>query len=166
MMPQPKYFNAATSQWVHGAAITDPTGGTTTDSQGRTAISSILAALRAAGVIAGATSLNLTYGWNAGRSQVVLLPAITAPSGGATVDTEGRAAISSILAVLGAAGIVGGGSAGPSGALNAATNQMCEAAAIVDVSGGSTVDSQFRTAVNAALAAMRDAALITGGTGQ
>lgn len=51
-MPEPRYWDEDTSAPTHGPAIADPTGGTTTDTQARAAIVSILAALRSAGIIA------------------------------------------------------------------------------------------------------------------
>lgn len=165
-MPQPKQFNASTGQWVHGATAADPSGGATADTQARTATASILAALRAAGVLGGATGLNLGHGFNAATSSVTLQPAIADPSGGATNDDVARPTIVSILGVLRRAGIIAGGSGAPQFTLNGPTNQLCQSPAIADPSGGATIDSQCRTALTSALAAMRDAALITGGTGQ
>lgn len=165
-MPQPKVHNAATTQWVHGAAVADPTGGATVDTQARAATVSILAALRAAGVLAGATGLNLGHTYNAATASVVLQPAIADPTAGATIDDVARPTIISILGVLRRAGIVAGGSGGPQFTLNGPTSQLCQGPAIADPSGGSTIDAPCRTALTSALAAMRDAALITGGTGQ
>lgn len=158
-MPQPKVFNKATGQWVHHAAITDPTGGTTTDTQGRTAVVSILAALRSAGVIAGATHLNVGHKWNATLRKVVLGPAITDPTGG-TPDAAGRTAIGSVLTVLRKTGIIAGGTSGPAFVLDATEHQWAAGAAIADLAVDGSGDDQMRTALNAALAAMRDAELI------
>lgn len=165
-MPQPKQLNNATGQWVHGAAVSDPSGGATADTQARTATVAILAALRAAGVLGGASQLNLGHSYNAASSQITLQPAIADPSGGVTNDDVARPTIVSILGVLRRVGIIAGGSGGPQFTLNGSTNQLCQGPAIADPSGGSTIDSQCRTALTSALAAMRDAALITGGTGQ
>ena len=158
-MPQPKVFNKATGQWVHHAAITDPTGGTTTDTQGRTAVVSILAALRNAGGIAGATHLNIGHQWNATLRKVVLGPAITDPTGG-TPDATGRTAIGSVLTVLRKTGIIAGGTSGPAFVLDATEHQWAAGAAIADLAVDGSGDDQMRTALNAALAAMRDAELI------
>jgi hypothetical protein len=68
--------------------------------------------------------------------------------------------------VLRRTGIIAGGAGGPQFTLNGPTNQLCQGPAIADPSGGATIDTQVRTALTSALAAMRDAALITGGTGQ
>lgn len=165
-MPQPKQLNTATSQWVHGAAVADPSGGATADTQGRTAAAAILAALRAAGVLGGATGLNLGHSFNGPTAQVTLQPAIADPAGGVTIDDAARPTIVSILGVLRRTGIIAGGTGGPQFTLNGPTNQLCQGPAIADPSGGTTTDSQLRTALTSALAAMRDAALITGGTGQ
>lgn len=159
-MPQPKVFNKATGQWVHHAAITDPTGGTTTDTQSRAAVVSILAALRNAGVIAGATHLNVGHKWNATMRKVVLGPDITAPTGGTTTDAAGRTAIGSVLTVLRKTGIIAGGTSGPSFVLDAPEHQLAAGAAIADLAVDGSGDDQLRTALNAALAAMRDAELI------
>jgi hypothetical protein len=165
-MPQPKQLNTATSQWVHGAAVTDPSGGATADTQGRTAAAAILAALRAAGVLGGATALNLGHSYNAATASVTLQPAIADPTGGVTIDDVARPTIISILGVLRRTGIIPGGTGGPQFTLNGPTAQLCQGPAIADPSGGATTDTQLRTALTSALAAMRDAALITGGTGQ
>jgi hypothetical protein len=165
-MPQPKQLNAGTNQWVHGAAVADPSGGATADPQARAAVVSILAALRAAGVLAGATGLNLGHTFNPATESVALQPAIADPAGGTTIDDVARPVISSVLAVLRRAGIIAGATSGPQFTLNGPTLQMCQGPAIADPSGGTTIDAQCRTALTAALAAMRDAALITGGTGQ
>lgn len=165
-MPQPKQLNTATGQWVHGAAVADPSGGATADTQARAATASLLAALRAAGVLGGASGLNLGHSYNAATAQITLQPAIADPTGGATIDDVARPTIISILGVLRRTGIIAGGSGSPQFTLNGPTNQLCQGPAIADPSGGSTIDSQCRTALASALAAMRDAALITGGTGQ
>jgi len=166
-MPQPKTLNTATGQWVHGAAVADPSGGATADTQARAATVSILAALRAAGVLAGATGLNVGHSFNAATAQITLQAAIADPTGGVTIDDVARPTISSILGVLRRAGVIAGAPVGgPQFTLNGPTNQLCEGPAIADPSGGSTIDTQVRTALTSALAAMRDAALITGGTGQ
>lgn len=160
-MAQPSAFNGPTDQWTHGAAIADPSGGTTTDAQARTTIISILAALRSVSVISGATALDVSQGWNGPTSQIVQGPAIAAPSGGTTADAELRTAIGSVLAVLQSTGIIAGGSGGPTPVLDPTTNQLAAAGPIADVSGGATIDSQGRTAINSALAAMREASLIS-----
>ncbi|WP_262059673.1 hypothetical protein [Streptomyces sp. STR69] len=165
-MPQPKQLNQATGQWVHGAAVTDPSGGATADTQARAAAVSLLAALRAAGVLGGGTGLNVGHSFNAATAQITLQPAIADPTGGVTIDDVARPTIISILGVLRRVGIIAGGTAGPQFTLNGPTNQLCQGPAIADPSGGSTIDTQVRTALTSALAAMRDAALITGGTGQ
>lgn len=159
-MPQPKVFNKATGQWVHHAAIADPTGGTTTDTQGRAAVVSILAALRSASVIAGATRPNIGHKWNGAQRKVVLGPAIADVSGGTTTDAGGRTAIASVLAVLRKTGIIAGGTSGPSFVLDAPEHQLAAGAAIADLAVDGSADDQLRTALNAALAAMRDAELI------
>ncbi|MGW4886912.1 hypothetical protein [Streptomyces murinus] len=158
-MPQPKVFNKATGQWVHHAAIADPTGGTTTDTQSRTAVSAILAALRNAGVIAGATHLNIGHQWNASMRKVVLGPAIADVSGG-TPDAAARTAIGSVLAVLRRTGIIAGGTTGPAFVLDGPEHQWAAGAAISDLAVDGSADDQLRTALNSVLAAMRDAELI------
>lgn len=157
-MPEPQVFNAATNQWVHGDAIADPTGGATVDTEARAATNDILSALRSSGVIAGATDLNAGHTWNEATRQVVLGPAIANPTGGATVDTQARAAIDDMLDVLRANGIIAGGTGGPSHVLDEDTNQWASAA-IANPTGG-TADAELRTALNDALAAMRSASLI------
>lgn len=159
-MGNPTVFNSATGQMVHGAAITDPSGGAITDSQARTATSSILAALRARGIIAGATAMNVAAHQNDG-SHTALLGAITAPSGG-TPDPELRTAVTAMIGALRAAGVVAGRAVPSSLTPLSSTSTWGEApaAAIADVSGGSNVDANCRTAINGALAAMRSASLI------
>lgn len=156
-MPSPSVFNAGTSQWVHAAAISDPSAGTTVDAEARTATNSILAALRAKGVIAGATELNLGH-TNQGRRNV-LRSAISDPSGGATADTELRTAINSILDVLREYGVIAGSDNLTTLILDEDT-QALTTTAIANVSGGATVDTNCRTAINSALTAMRSRGLI------
>lgn len=158
-MPQPTVLNAATGQWVHAAAIADPTGGTTTDTEGRTTIGALLAALRAAAVIGGATALPLTQGWNAAQRRVVLCKGIADPTGGTTTDTELRSTLGSVLAVLRDFGIIDGGTGFPTFVLDGDTHQW-STTAVPDVSGGATLDAEGRIALNSALAAMRLAELI------
>lgn len=159
-MPSPTVFNAATSQWVHAAAIADPSGGTTTDAEARTATVSILDVLRNAGVIAGASGVNVGQAWNGPTNQIVQNAVIAAPSGGATTDAETRTAIGSVLAVLEGCALIAGGTAGPPFVLDAAESQWAVGADITDVSGGATVDAECRAALNSALAAMRLAELL------
>lgn len=162
-MPSPTVFNAGTSQWVHGAAITDPSAGATIDAESRTATNSILAALRAAGVIAGASQLPTGHSHNGTTGQIVLTSAITAPTGGATNDANLRTAIGSILTALRNAGIIAGGTSDPSVTsltYDEDTSAWAVRPAIADVSAGATIDTNCRTAINSALAAMRSRQLI------
>jgi hypothetical protein len=50
--PGPQVYDEDSSTMVYGAAVADPSGGATVDTQARAAIVAILAALRAAGIIA------------------------------------------------------------------------------------------------------------------
>lgn len=160
-MPSPAtVFNAGTGQWVAAAAITDPTGGATVDSQARTATNSILAALRTVGVIAGATAVNIGHSWNLTTNKVALNAAITDPSGGATVDTNCRTTIVSVLTLLRRASIIAGGTDNPVHGYDATSRGLTTGAAIADVAAGGTTDTECRAAVNSALAAMRTAGLI------
>jgi hypothetical protein len=163
-MPQPKIFNAATGMLCHGAAITDPSGGATVDTQARAATASMLAALRTAGVIAGAVAMPVSTIYDHPRRNQALTPAIADPTGGTTTDSQARAAITSILAVLRSVAFVAGGSADPAFALNQPTMQLCAGAAIADPSGGATIDAECRAALVSALAAMRSYGLIAGAT--
>lgn len=155
-MPQPTILNAATGQWVHAPAIAAPSGGTTTDTQARTAIGSILSVLRDAGVIAGATHLPASQGWNATLNKIVLDAAIAAPTGG-TPDADLRTAIGSVLGVLASFGLINGGTSGPVFVLGA--DLQLTTAGIDDVDVDGTADDNARTALNSALAAMRAAGL-------
>lgn len=159
-MPAPSIFNAATGQMVHGAAISDPTGGAVTDSQARTATNSILAALRTAGILAGGTSVPFTTPQFDG-AHTAALAAITAPTGG-TPDSELRTAIGGILTALRNAGIIAGRTVPASlTAMSLRTDGgEAPAPAVADVSGGANIDANCRTAINNALAAMRSASLI------
>ncbi|MCX3064209.1 hypothetical protein [Streptomyces beihaiensis] len=159
-MPSPTVFNEATSQWVHAAAIADPSGGTTPDAEGRTAVVSILAVLRGAGVIAGATDLNVSQTWNGPTNQVAQHPAIADPSGGASPDAAARTAIGSVLTVLRSTGLIAGGTTGPAFVLDGAQHQWADGADITDLAVDGSADDQLRTALNSALAAMRLAELI------
>lgn len=160
-MPEANVFNPGTSQWVNAAAISNPAGGATVDTEGRAAANSILAALRNAGVIAGATQQNLGHTFNAATSQVVLGAAINSPTGGATTDANCRTTINAALAVLRSAGIIAGGTAAPaSPVFDEDESKWAVAAAVADVAAGGTVDAECRAAVNAALAAMRKRGLI------
>lgn len=156
-MPSPSVFNAGTSQWVHAAAITNPSGGATVDSQARTATNGILTALRAKGVIAGASQVNVSHSTQGRRN--VLGAAVSDPSGGSTIDANARTAINSILDVLRRHGVIAGSDNLTALILDEDTAALTSAA-IADVSGGATIDAECRTAVNAALSAMRKRGLI------
>lgn len=159
-VPAPTVFNAATGQMVHGAAVSDPSGGAVTDSQARTATNSILAALRAAGILAGGTAMSVAAPQFDG-THTAALAAITAPTGG-TPDPELRTAIGGILTALRNAGIIAGRTVPAS--LTAMTLRTdggeAPAPAVTDPSGGANIDANCRTAINSALAAMRSASLI------
>lgn len=156
-MPEPKVFNGATGQLVHGAAIADPSGGLTIDAEARTATNGILAALRRAAVIAGATQAPpATNVWSVGR--VALGAAIANPAGGATIDADLRTAINSILTVLRGHGVIADGAAMPTHIVDEDTSTVTSAA-IANLSTA-TGDAECRTAINSALAAMRSANLI------
>ncbi|MFB7595755.1 hypothetical protein [Streptomyces sp. NPDC056160] len=159
-MPQPTVLNKATGQWVHHAAIADPSGGATADTQARTAVVAIVAALRNAAVVAGATQLNIGHQWNAALRKVVLGPAIANPAGGTTTDAAARTAIGAVLTVLRTTGIVAGGTSGPALVLDGPEHQWADGAAIADLAVDGSGDDELRTALNAALAAMRSAELI------
>lgn len=162
-MPSPSAFNASTGGWVHGAAISNPSAGATVDAEARTATNSILAVLRAANVIAGASQLPVGHSYNGTTGQTTLSGAISDPTGGATVDANARTAIGSILVALRNAGLITGGTTHPSIAaltFDEDTSSWAVRPAIADVSGGATVDANCRTALNSALAAMRSAQLI------
>jgi hypothetical protein len=81
--------------------------------------------------------------------------AVTDPTGGATIDIEGRAQLILALAAMRSAGIISGGTAmkGPL-VVDQAKFAYVHAAAIADPTGG-TADAESRTAVNAILAALR-----------
>lgn len=159
-MPSPTVFNSATGQMVHGAAISDPTGGAITDSQARTATVSVLTALRAIGVLAGGATL-LNNGNQFDGTHTALLAAITAPTGG-TPDPELRTAINGILGALKQAGVIAGRTVPVSLTSMALRTDLGESpsVAVVDVSGGANIDANCRTAINSVLAAMRSASLI------
>ena len=160
-MPAPTIFNAATGQFVHAAAIIDPSGGATVDAQSRTALTAILAALRSAGIIAGGTALVGSVVQTGPNS--ALAAAITTPSGGGTIDTETRVAVSALLVALRGAGIVAGGTVDPSLSvlvLDEDTGCLANGAAIANVTTGATVDAESRVAINAALAACRSRSII------
>lgn len=156
-MPSPTVFNASTGQWVHAAAISNPSAGTTIDAESRTATNSILAALRAKGVIAGASQVNVSHTHQGRRN--VLAAAISAPTGGATADAELRTAIGSILTVLRGYGVIAGSDNLTTLILDEDTHALTTAA-IANVSGGATADTNCRTAINSALAGMRARGLI------
>jgi predicted deacylase len=156
---QPSILDA-TGRWVHGPAVADPAGGAITDTQARTATASILAALRARGILAGSTSLpSATQQFDGVHT--ALLPAITAPSGG-TPDPELRTGITGILAALKAAGVVAGRTVPASLTAMSLGSGGSEASApaVVDVSGGANIDANCRTAIASAITAMRSASLI------
>lgn len=157
-MPSPTVFNSGTSQWVHAAAISNPTGGVTADAEARTATNGILTALRNKGVIAGATQVNTSH-TSQGARRNVLGAAVSDASGGATVDANCRTAINSILAVLRGFGVIAGSDSLTTLILDEDTAALTTAA-IADVSGGTPADAECRTAVNAALSAMRKRGLI------
>jgi hypothetical protein len=92
--------------YVHAAAIADPTGGATVDSQSRTAVGLILAALRNANVIAGTGPQVGPAIWDEDAMCQVNAAFIASPTGGATVDTELRAALVQAINALRSANIV------------------------------------------------------------
>lgn len=159
-MPSPAIFNAATGQMVHGAAVTDPTGGAITDTQARTATVSILAALRTVGVLAGSTGVS-NNGLQFDGTNQATLAAITAPTGG-TPDTELRTAITGILTALKSGGVIAGRTVPTSLTAMALRTDGGESpgAAVIDVTGGSNIDANCRAAINSVLAAMRSANVI------
>lgn len=92
--------------YVHAAAITDPTGGTVIDAQSRTAVVAVLAALRGLGVIAGAGVQTSPAVWDEDAQCLVPAVAVASPTGGATVDTELRAALVQTLTALRSANVI------------------------------------------------------------
>lgn len=163
-MPSPTVFNPGTKQWVHGAAIANPSGGTILDTQARATTNSILAALRAAGVLAGGTAMPGSGRQFDGVRQS-LLAAITAPTGG-TPDAEMRTAVGGILTALQNAGIIAGATKAPSLTsltLGNTSHQLADGPAlspVLDLVTGSNIDTNCRTALISAITAMRSASLL------
>lgn len=158
---QPTVLNGPTSQWVSAAAIADPTGGTP-DPEARVVVVTILAALRAAGVIAGAASLPSSVVQFSATERTALLPAIADVAGGANIDANARTAITGILVSLRNSGVIAGATREVSLIqMSLGTNgQLAPAPAVADVAGGTIIDAPLRVAVNSALAALRAHSLI------
>lgn len=161
-MPAPSQFNPATGMAVHAAAVADPAGGATQDANSRAATVAILSVLRAAGVIAGATQNPLSHSFNGPTFQTTLAAAIGNPAAGGTTDAELRTGIVALLTAMRNAGWIAGG-ADPSITpltFDEDSYNWANAAAIANVAGGATVDTECRAAINAALAACRLRGLI------
>lgn len=109
--------------------------------------------------------------WDEDFNAYVHAAFIADASGGAVVDSQSRTALNAVLAVLRSARITGfdAGStvqpqvAGPT-VYDGTRNYYTWSAAIVDPSGGATVDTQLRTATVQILTACRQGGLIVGGT--
>jgi hypothetical protein len=92
--------------YVHAGVIAAPSGGATIDTQARASVVSIIAALVAQGIIAGAGPQTNPTVWDEDVSCQVNGVAIADPTGGATIDVELRAAIVQTLAALRSANII------------------------------------------------------------
>jgi hypothetical protein len=92
--------------YTHGALITAPSGGATIDSQSRTAVVAIIAALVNTGITSGAGPQTNPTVWDEDVFCQVNSVAIVDPTGGATVDTELRAAIVQCLTAMRSANII------------------------------------------------------------
>lgn len=164
-MASPTVWDEDYKAFVHAAHIADPTGGTTIDSEARTAIVSALAALRAGWVI-GRDSTSTVQAqvqgatvYDATRRCYVAATAISDPSGGATIDTNLRTAVGQILTAMRGGGIIAGGSGSPS-VWDEDTDSYAFSA-YTTPSGGATVDAEGRTAADAIAVALRSAGLLT-----
>lgn len=153
-------FNHGTHGWANAAAIANPSGGASIDTEARAAADAILAALRADGVIAGATNVSSARVFNPPTSQTCLAAAIADPSDGATVDANLRTAIAAVLAALQAASVIAGATGPASPVYDHTTRRTATSGAIADVAAGGTTDAECRSTINTALAAMRLRGLI------
>lgn len=164
-MASPTIWDEDYNCYVHAAAIADPTGGATADSQARTAVNSILAALRVARIIGRDTTATVepqpagASVWDSGRQAYVLAADISAPAGGATVDAELRTAIGQVLTALRGAGVLAGGSnVGPT-VWDEDTNSYTFSQ-YTTPTGGTTTDAEGRAQLNLAAAALKSAGLL------
>jgi hypothetical protein len=105
-MKGPLVVDQAKFSYTHPAAIADPTGGATIDTQSRTAVAAILVALRNQGIIAGPGPQTNPTVWDEDVMCQVNAAFIASPTGGATVDTELRAALVQAINALRSANIV------------------------------------------------------------
>lgn len=101
-IPGPTVFDATRGYYTWSAAIVDPSGGATVDTQLRTATVQILTACRQGGLIVGGTAGGPNI-WDEDTSSWTFSQ-YTSPSGGATVDAEGRVAADLIGVALKSAG--------------------------------------------------------------
>jgi hypothetical protein len=96
-------YDATAKCYVQAAAISNPTGGTP-DAELRTAVNQILVALREAHIIVGGGVTGPTVYDEDSHSYA--FSAYTAPTGGGTVDDEGRAQANLIATAMRSAGLL------------------------------------------------------------
>jgi hypothetical protein len=92
--------------YTHGVLITAPSGGATIDTQARTAVVAIIAALVNSGIVSGVGPQTNPTVWDEDVSCQVNSVALADPTGGATIDVELRAAIVQTLAAMRSANLI------------------------------------------------------------
>ena len=167
-MASPTIWDEDFRCFVHAAHIADPTGGSFADTQSRTAINSILAALRAARIIGNDATGTVEEQtppqvWDADRKSYVRAAAIANPTGG-SADATLRTAVGQVLDALRKGLIIAHTAASGNPDQYDEDTSSYAFSAYTAPSGGTAgvdLDAEGRTALNAAAAAMRSAGLLT-----
>lgn len=164
-MASPTIWDEDFRCFVHAAHIADPTGGTTIDANARTAINSILAALRAARIIGRDSTATVEEQtppgvWDADRNSYVRAAAIANPTGG-TADAELRTAVGQVLTALRKGLIIAHTAAAGNPDVYDEDVSSYAFSGYTTPTGGATEDAEARAQLNLAAAALKSAGYLT-----